>query len=310
MQTNAGSEPLVAAQREAPRSPFEALPRMLAGLAAAAPSVAAPVTKPPAPRVGVKLEHPKPPYDLTDRMGNFYAYLKTINTFDGTTVFVPQFGRVMLMPPGKPASVLFNQIGIYLFHMSRPPSELVKDQSEHTYLLTSKYTGFVVDPVTLEPLETIASPITGETLEVSQSVFGDSFIIDPRGNYSALRPDYFYEKKPAGFVGKPYALLSGDVSFLVEGIFHDEGPHQPRGTSLIWRAKLADVMNPGVTKVAAAYDYQSLAFGWERAWMRFPRGDQTQLFWHVTGKKVFALDDVPPLVRNLVAERYPERLSI
>jgi hypothetical protein len=283
---------------------------MLAGVAAAASSVAAPVAGPPAPRVGVKLEHPKPPYDLTDRMGNFYAYLKTINTFDGTTVFVPQFGRVMLMPPGKPARVLFNQIGIYLFHMSRPPAELVKDQSEHTYLLTSKYTGFVVDPVTLEPLETIASPITGETLEVSQSVFGDSFIIDPRGNYSALRPDYFYEKKPAGFLGKPYALLSGDVSFLLEGIFHDEGPHQPRGTSLIWRAKLAEVMNPGVTKVAAAYDYQSLAFGWERAWMRFPRGDQTQLFWHVTGKKVFALDDVPPLVRDLVAERYPERLSI
>ena len=243
-------------------------------------------------------------------MGNFYAYLKTINTFDGVTVFVPQFGRVMLLPPGKPATLLFNQIGLYLFHMSRPPSEMVKDRSEHTFLLTSKYTGFVVDPNTLFPLETIASPITGETLEVSESVFGDSFIIDPRGSYSALRPDYFYEKKPPGFVGKPYTQLSGDLCFLLEGIFHDEGPHQPRGTSLIWRAKTADVMNPDMTRVPAAYDYQSLAFGWERAWMRFPKGDQTQMFWHVTGKKVFSVDDIPPLVRNLVAERYPERLSI
>lgn len=298
--------------RESLWSPLRGLPRLLAGLGSIAPSAAMAQTPPalPPPKVGVKLDHPPGPYDLADRMGNFYAYLKTINTFDGVTVFVPQFGRVMLMPPGKPATLLFNQIGLYLFHMSRPPKELVKDQSDHTYLLTSKYTGFVVDPNTLEPLEAIASPITGETLEVSQSVFGDSFVIDPRGSYSALRPDYFYEKKPDGFVGKPYALLSGDVSFLLEGIFHDEGPHQPRGTSLIWRASLADVMNPNVTRVPAAYDYQSLAFGWERAWMRFPKGDQTQMFWHVTGKKVFAVDDIPPLVRNLVAENYPERLSI
>jgi hypothetical protein len=296
-------------EKEFSFSPPALLPSLLAGAAMLTPPRASAATPPP-PKIGVPLTHPKPPYDLADRMGNFYAYLKTINTFDGTLVFVPKFGRVMLLQPGKPGRLIFNQIGLYVFHMSRPPSSLVKDQSEHTYLLTSKYTGFVVDPQTLEPLDAIANPITGETLEVSQSVFGDSFIIDPRGSYSALRPDYFYEKKPPGFVGKPYAFLSGDVAFFLEGIFHDEGPHQPRGTSLIWRAKLDDVMNPNVTRVSAAYDYQSLAFGWERAWMRFPKGDQTQMFWHVTGRKVFAVEDIPPLVRDLVGAYYPERLSI
>jgi hypothetical protein len=252
------------------------------------------------------------PAELADPMRNFYSDLKVIGSLDGEPVYVTLFSRVSCLVPGRAPFDLYATGSLYVFRLDRPDPSQLRGPDEHAFRVNSKHTGFILDPNTFELLEGLENPVTGEWQETAGSVFEDQWIVTPSGGYSALRPDYFYIEKTEGepLKPRPYFVLGDDLVIMKEAIFHDEGPHQPRGNTLLWRARLAEVLDPKRAGVTAAYDWHGMTFAWERAWLGFPTGDQTRLMFHAMGRKVLRPADGAPMIMRLVRQYFPERLTV
>jgi hypothetical protein len=249
--------------------------------------------------------------DLGDPMRNYYADLKIFGSLDGAPTFVTVFSRVSCLVPGRAPIALYATGNVYVFRIDRPDPAQLRSPNEHAFRVHSRETGFILDPHTFEPLEGLENPVTGEWQETAGSIFEDQWIYTPTGGYSALRPDYFYEERKDAVVRpRPHYVLGEDLVMLKEAIFHDEGPHQPRGNTLLWRARLAEVLDPRRPAVEASYDWHGTAFAWERAWLGFPTGDPARLVIHAMGKKVLNLDQGAPALTRLVRRYFPERLEV
>lgn len=249
--------------------------------------------------------------ELADPIRNFYSDLKMTASLDGAPVYVTVFSKAVCLVPGRPAFELYATGSLYVFRLDRPDPAQLQAPDEHAFRINSRLTGFILDPKTFELMEGVENPVTGEWQETAGSVFEDQWIITPSGGYSALRPDYFYLEKAASAALKPrpHYVLGDDLIIMKEAIFHDEGPHQPRGNTLLWRSRLAEVLDPARPSATAAYDWHGMTFAWERAWLGFPTGDPTRLMLHAIGRKALRPEDGAPQIMKLVQQYFPERLS-
>lgn len=249
--------------------------------------------------------------DLSDPMRQFYSDLKIFGSLDGTPVYVTVYSRVTCIAPGRAPFALYATASLYVFRVDRPAPSQLRVPNEHAFRVNSRHTGFVLHPDTFEVMEGLENPATGEWQETAGSVFEDQWIYTPTGGYSALRPDYFYDDRAQAEVrARPYYVLGDELIMVKEAIFHDEGPHQPRGNTLLWRADLAEVLDPRRPGVESAYDWHGTAFAWERAWLGYPTGDPTRLMFHAMGRKALRLEDAAPQIVGLVREYFPERLEV
>jgi hypothetical protein len=246
--------------------------------------------------------------DLADPLRNFYSDIKVLASLDGAPTYVTMFTRVFCLSPGRAPFPLYAIGGLYVFRIDRPEPGTLREPYEHAFRIHSRHTGFILHPQTFEILEGLENPATGQWQEASGSVFQDQWILTPSGGYSALRPDYFFAEKSTR--ARPHYVLGEDLVTLREAIFHDEGPHQPRGNTLLWRSRLQEVLDPRRPAVEAAYDWHGMTFAWERAWLGYPTGDPTRLMFHSVGRKVLRLQDGAPQVVRLVRENFPERLEV
>jgi hypothetical protein len=249
--------------------------------------------------------------ELAEPLPNFYSDLKIFGALDGSPTYISVFSRVTCLVPGRPPMDLYATGNFYVFRVDRPDPAQLREPDEHAFRVNSRETGFILHPQTFEPLEGVENPVTGEWQETAGSVFEDKWILTPSGGYSALRPDYFYQKdsgaKPRT---RPYYVLGEDLLTLREAIFYDTGPHQPRGNTLLWRSRLDEVLDPRRAAVEASYDWHGTAFAWERAWLGFPTGDPSRLVFHAMGTKTLSLDRAAPLLTGLVRSYFPERLEV
>ncbi|MCU0760322.1 MAG: DUF1838 domain-containing protein [Steroidobacteraceae bacterium] len=249
--------------------------------------------------------------ELADPLRNYYSDLKIFGSLDGAPTCVTTFSRVSCLVPGREPIDLYATGNLYLFRVDRPGPGQLREPDEHAFRITSRETGFILDPTTFEPLEGLENPVTGQWQETAGIVFEDEWIYTPSGGYSAARPDYFYDKRPDALTrARPHYVLGDDLVTLREAIFHDQGPHQPRGNTLLWRARLAEVLDTGRAAVEASYDWHGTAFAWERAWLGFPTGHPARLVFHAMGRKVLSLERAAPLVTRLVRRYFPERLEV
>ncbi|MCC5867686.1 MAG: hypothetical protein JJU27_04165 [Gammaproteobacteria bacterium] len=248
--------------------------------------------------------------ELDEPLRNFYADLKIIGSLDGAPVYITMFSRVDCQIPGREAIALYATAALTVFRLDHPAPDQLRGSGEHAYRVNVIHTGFVLDPQSFEPIEGLEQPITGEWLEASGTLYEDQYIVTPFGGYSAVRPDYFADDELPSARARPYFVLGDEVIFPKAATFRDEGPHQPRGSTLLWRAPLAEVLDSRRVAANAVYDYHSSSFAWERAWLGFRTGDPARLNFHAMGRKVMRREDGAPMVMRLVREFFPDRLEV
>ncbi len=194
------------------------------------------------------------------------------------------------------------------------------------YNVTSCSLSFYLDPKTGEPIEKFTNPFTGTTLDIP---FGDGKPNTRRQRSLGMDVNM---KMPPGMKGGASSFrrawaendevwVRGDLDIRMESESGDAvqasmgaggSGSRPGGAAMTrlmqvndwftYHGKVADVLNPKNTNPASDLVFNDLNT-WS-AWLKM--GDMPGNFvGRGFGRKVFKYDDMPPLWRKLVGERYP-----
>jgi len=250
-------------------------------------------------------------FNLSDKAGNFKAFLRANSSIDGSTAYVPHIARVLCCPPDRSPFHLYAIAGLWTWG-SRPATRnevrnTIFEDDPDTFLFRMKYTSFILDAWTFEPIETFTNPITGRVNDAAGSLTDETMLVSPRSAQSLDRPGMLTDR---GSGTVPFCRFGPEIIFYQDGIAADMGPHQPRGDSVSWRVNLDDLLNPALDNVTSIFTFTGVMRAWERPWLGFDRADPTQILWNVTGQKVFGPDNIPLLIRDLVSRDFPDRLEL
>lgn len=245
-------------------------------------------------------------FDWSDVESNRMATLKITNNLVGAKTYVPMFSRVLLGPQGKPGAPIHGHIGLWTWQLQEPDPKEFPDAEPGSIVQRALFTGMILDPFTFEPVESVKNHYTGEEVEVSDSLFAETYLMRPKGGHESIdRPEFMTEKRVSL---NPHVVWGDEISVYLTGIFQNEGPNQPRMDSSVWTTNHADFSDPDKPLIKTDYNFAGLMRAWERPWIGIGKEDDAQLLWNVKGTKLHSVEEIPGLVADNILKKYPDRI--
>lgn len=248
-------------------------------------------------------------FNLRDPWENRLAAMKTTNNLIGEKTYVPMISRALLGPQGTAGAPLYGHVGLWTWQLQEVNPEEFPDAPEGSFVQRALFTGAILNPFTYERVETVHNHVLDKEVEVQDSLFAESYLFYPRGGATSVdRPEFMDDDPELLKALRPFVRFGDDVTMFVDGIFHNDGPHQPRMDTSAWTMPWESLNNPDEHLATTDYNFAGLMRAWERPWIGFEKGDEEQILWNVKGRKVHRVEDIPDIaIKNLV-ERYPDRV--
>lgn len=251
------------------------------------------------------------PYDLSDPFDNHFAWLKTNHNLGGHLDWFAQFGWIMLCPPGEPPFPFLGRISLGQAHLTEADPELVPNAGEHDALSWSTFTTLHVHPRTLEPVDEMRNPYTGELMDLSPIKYADRLAI--RLGQSIVVPGVnpkFYEQpwdRENGF-SQHFYDAGDEIVYTVLGAAQKPGPMQPRLDVAHWNVSRKDLMDPTKNSIHCRRYYSAVFNASEYKFTTVPMGDETQMFVQTQGVRTSNLAMVPAPV-HYILENFKDRFK-
>jgi len=248
-------------------------------------------------------------FDLADPVENRYATFKVTNNLIGRKTYVPMFSRGLLGPEKIGGAPLYGHAGLWTWQMQIPDPNEFPDAPAGSIVQRAMFTGVVLDPVNYEPTETIYNSYLDKSVEVADSLFAESYLFYPLGGGTSVDRPQFMDDDPARKKSlRPMVRWGDEIALFLDGIFRNEGPHQPRMDSSIWTTSYAGLMDPNRHLLTTDYNFTGLMRAWERPWIGVGKDDPAQLLWNVKGTKLHDVEAFPDLIKRTILAKYPDRV--
>lgn len=248
-------------------------------------------------------------FDLSDPVENRLATFKISNNLIGRKTYIAMFSRALLGPQGIGGAPLYGHIGLWTWQLQKARKDQYPDAPEGTIVQRALFTGMILDPFTYEPVKSVHNAYLGKDVEVADSLFSESYLFYPfGGGVSIDRPEFMADDPEAKSNMRPFVRWGDDIALMLDGIFQNKGPHQPRMDTSIWTTPFNQLNDPGVGLVNTDYNFAGLLRAWERPWIGVGKDDDAQLLWNVKGTKHHSVDDFPSLIKDNIVAKYPDRV--
>jgi hypothetical protein len=249
-------------------------------------------------------------FKLNETLGNRMATLKATNNLSGKKTYIAMFSRVYLGPQGRAGAAMFGHLGLWTWQLQWPDPKAFPNVPKGTVIQRALFTGIILDPWSYEPARKLYNPYLKKEVEASDSLFAESYLFYPNGGGSSLdRPQFMDSPETLKNVRRtPHVRWGDKIAFTLEGLFQNEGPHQPRMDGSIWTGDYKSLMDPKTDLVTFDYNFAGLMRAWERPWIGVGPDDQAQLLWNVKGTKLHSVDDLPEVMKQHLVRKYPDRV--
>ncbi len=247
-------------------------------------------------------------FDLSDPRQANLARLKMTNNLVGKRTYIPMFVRLMVAREDLPGGVLMGAAGLFTWQLQVPDPTEFPDIPEGTIQLRSHFNSVYLDPVTMEPVETLWNPFKKVEMKLQDLLFAENFLTYPLGGSLFVEEPQFSNDPPNVPKMPQFQDFGDDLILFQGGTYTEPGPHQPRFTENMWVSSMADVMDPAKSLIDMRYSFAGANKAWEKSWAGYDMDDEDLLIDLAVGKKVHSLDDLPRVHRAAIAERYPERM--
>lgn len=248
-------------------------------------------------------------FDLDDLAENNLATMKITNNLLGAKTYIPMITRGLLGPQGKGGAVFYGHVGMWTWQLQEVDPAEFPDAPEGSIVQRAMYTGMILDPQTYEPVETVYNHVLDRDVRVEDSLSAESYVFHPKGGGESVDREGFMEDDETSKERvRPMARFGDDICLFLDGIFSNEGPHQPRMDTSTWTMDYADLMLPDRQLRPVDYNFAGLLRAWERSWTGFAKPDETQMLWNVKGTKMHDLDDIPEIINRTLLAKYPDRV--
>lgn len=249
------------------------------------------------------------PYDLDDPLDQHYAWLKANHNLGGYIDWYAQFGWIMLCPPGEAPYPFLGRISLGQSHLTPADPSIIPDVGPHDVMSYATFTTMHVDVRTLNVVDEIRNPYTGEYMDLSPIKYADS--LATRFQKSILVPGVdpkFYEQpwdRENNF-NQHFYDAGEDIAYTVLGAAQKPGPMQPRLDTAFWNVKRKDLMDPRKKAIDCVRNYAAVFKASEYAFTTVPMGDETQMFVQTQGMRSVNSALIPKPCRYLM-NNFPER---
>lgn len=253
----------------------------------------------------------KPPFDLEDAMGRWYALMKSTQNLVGARTYVSNYSRVYLCEVGREPKVFYGTCGTWTFQNVVPNPGQFPEFGElppNTALQLGLYTGVVLDPFTFKPTEEIYNPALDRKVRAEDSVFAESYLLYPGGGMSSIeRRQFMDSREPKKHV---FVRSGNKLSWSLPALFAGEGDFQPRMDASWWTCNHDELMNPDLDLIDCDYSWVGLTRVGEKGWWGMPdMGDRVLMtLWNTHGTVTNKIENVEGIVREHVFTKYPERV--
>jgi hypothetical protein len=254
----------------------------------------------------------KGPFKLSNALDNHYAFAKVQANLTGTDSWLFQYGWVLMCPPGKPAYPLLGRVLLGKVFVTPTSPDWAPEIDEHSYTAWATFTTAYVDPQTFEPVSKILNPYTGKMIEVPVLDYADRLVY--RYGKSIIVPGVdpkFYDQpwdRDGGY-SQHFISAGEETSYTVLGAAQLASPQQPRVDVGFWSVKTAELVSSKFPTIDTRRDYSAVMKATEYAWYGVEKGDEAQLFVHLTGGKTEDVKKLPQLVRKTILDRFPDRFA-
>jgi len=247
-------------------------------------------------------------FDLADPAQNRLARLKMTNNLVGRRTYIPMLVRMVIGREPNPGGPLLGAASMFTWQLQVPNPEEFPDAPDGTALMRSMFTARYLDPETMEPVERLLNPFSGEMMEVEDYIFVENFLTFPNGGSRFVEERQFADDDPSKPKLSLFKKWGDELVLFAGGVYSKPGPHQPRFTENMWGSAHADVMNPDVELIETRYSFMGVNKAYEKPWAGYRVGDADILCSLAHGKKVHSAEDLPDFHKRVLAEKYPDRL--
>jgi len=250
-------------------------------------------------------KHPRPmlanqvPFNLDDPVSYQLAKYKVQINLVGKTSYLSVMTRHYLCREGVPPMPFANELELFTMYIEQPDPKALPVQR-------SLFTRCFLDPMTLQPMPSLIHPVSGQPFRLRNTLFALSLPLK-------LTPEHVM-KEPSTVAGtvretdQRYMRHGKYIDFVPLAIRQGDGPHQPSLDTSTWRVMYDRLMDPNSPLLDAHYSFAAFARASLYAWTGFTKDNPTQMFTTKSGLKVNNVNELPALTKELLAEKYPDRV--
>lgn len=247
-------------------------------------------------------------FDLEDPAQNHLVSLKMTNNLVGERTYIPMLARMLIARPDEPGALVLGIASMFTWQLQVPNPGEFGETPEGTAVMRSMYTAVYLDPVSMKPVTELENTLTGKMMELEDYLFIENFLSFPNGGSRFIAERQFADDDPYEPKPKNIQNWGDELILFMGGIYNQPGIHQPRFTENNWTSKQADVMDPDAALIKTQYALMGANKAYEKPWTGYTTSDPEILCTLARGKKVHTADDLPDIHKQLIAERYPDRL--
>ena len=232
--------------------------------------------------------------DLNDPKSNLHALLKILGSTNPKEVVVSfGTGRVYACMDGEPPVPLFGTHSISTARSMR--------RDDGTFVARQHIVGFRTEFGTETIIDRGINPVTGEAVDLPITDYGISDTEYGFDGTFAIRRDGTRVKTNKS-APRPWSIENGIVALNDDSILAEPGPIHPKVDVVTRYASLADIIDPQTNSAASWFNFSAVdPF---RPGLKMPvLGFQ---LWHVAGRKVEGVTDLPEFIARFAAKRFPD----
>ena len=167
-------------------------------------------------------------FNLRDPWENRLAAMKATNNLIGAKTYVPMISRALLGPPGTAGAPLYGHVGLWTWQLQEPDPAEFPDAPAGSFVQRAMFTGAILSPYTYERVDSVYNHVLDKDVEAEDSLFAESYVFYPKGGATSVdRPEFMDDDPELLKSLRPFVRFGDEVTMFVDGIFHNEGPHQP-----------------------------------------------------------------------------------
>lgn len=247
-------------------------------------------------------------FDLDDPTQNHLASLKMTTNLAGERTYIPMLARMLLARPDEPGALALGIASMFTWQLQVPDPDEFGDVPEGTAVMRSMYTATYLDPASMKPVSELKNPLNGKMMKLEDYLFIENFLSFPKGGSRFVEELQFANDDPNEPKPKNIQNWGDELILFMGGIYSKPGIHQPRFTENNWTSNQAAVMDPDSDLIATQYSLMGVNKAYEKPWTGYTTSDPEILCTLARGKKVHKAEDLPDIHKNLLADRYPDRL--
>ena len=240
--------------------------------------------------------------DLDTAVGQRFARLKSIFSVDGDYSYSAIVTRHVLVPLDSTPFAVVNELEFNTtFITTALPEGLIDLNSRDPQLVTlnSLYTRRFLDPVSMEPIDSIHLPQIDRTLSLTDTLFSFRFSMD------------LSRRTAAGAIlqeNMPWYRMGNNVHLTALAIPEATPSKPPRMDTSLYSVSGTALENVSVRRLNADYYYSASSSASLFGWTGYAPDDPVRINSSKAGIKVHTVDELPDLVKTMLIERYPDRL--